>query len=164
MFTLQAKLQDLADNRIVHWIAAAPADRMHSFTGSGLPFANREQAFHNTPNKGTVRLEPDNSFTLELYHPNSFYDHLGTDLVPPTVFLTYTSGGQEKHTHMRLGNSIPFRMLTYPKTQTRPRTDAMFYDNHARLPVRTQEQILLDSAYPTQDIMPENFWGLKPAL
>jgi len=37
----------------------------------------------------------------------------------------------------------------------------MFYCNN-NLPVRTQYQILVDSAYPTVNNVPKNFWGTMP--
>ena len=37
----------------------------------------------------------------------------------------------------------------------------MFYYN-PDLPIRTQEQILIDSAYPCSNQEPNNFWGLTP--
>lgn len=164
MFTLNGHIDDTVDNQTIEWIASAPANRIHSFAGSGLPFHSKAQAFHNTPNKGVALLDINNKFTVKLQHPNSFYEKLGTDLIPPTLYMFYTSQGQKKTTSMQISNSIPYRMLNYPKTQTKARTDAMFYDNLYSLPVRTQEQILIDSAYPSVDAMAENFWGLKPAV
>jgi hypothetical protein len=55
-------------------------------------------------------------------------------------------------------------MLSYPMQNTLPRKDAMFYKYGWLMPVRTQEQILRDSAYPDENKMASNFWGLKPPL
>ena len=40
----------------------------------------------------------------------------------------------------------------------------MFYKSLQTLPVRSQEQILRDSAYPKKNKMPKNFWGLTPPV
>ena len=62
-----------------------------------------------------------------------------------------------------MGNGIPFRMLTYQQTPvTVSRDSPNFYNGGFNLPVRTQEQILRDSAYPDKNTMPKNFWGLRP--
>ena len=54
-------------------------------------------------------------------------------------------------------------MLTYPQTPiTISRESPKFYDGGFQMPIRTQEQILRDSAYPSNNKMPKNFWGLKP--
>ena len=42
------------------------------------------------------------------------------------------------------------------------KTSPEFYAGRELLPVRTQYEILLDSAYPCKDEMDSNFWGLKP--
>ena len=40
----------------------------------------------------------------------------------------------------------------------------MFYHCHRnQLPIRGQEQILRDRGYPDVNVMPKNFWGLKPS-
>ena len=52
-------------NTTVNFWAASPPDRMTTFAGSGLPFANPEMAFENTPNKGAVRAV-DGSFEIRL--------------------------------------------------------------------------------------------------
>lgn len=165
MFSLRGRITDSVDGGVIYWMAAAPAEHNSSFSGSGLPYANRQQAFDGTPNTGTAHLDANNEFTVQLHHPGSFYDKAGTRLVPPTLFVRYFSNGQPKQTSLQLSDSIPYRSLTYPKgPQTRARSDPSFYDNAWGLPVRSQEEILLDSAYPSADSMHANFWGLKPAV
>jgi hypothetical protein len=61
---------------------------------------------------------------------------------------------------INLGEGIPFRTLTWP-VQRDWNKGALFYKVDG-LPVRTQNQILLDSAYPIVNKMPANFWGLTP--
>ena len=58
-----------------------------------------------------------------------------------------------------LGEGTPFRTLTYPAA----RGSASFYDHDHAL-IRSQEEILYDSAYPIADVEPADFWGGRPAL
>lgn len=148
---------NVKDGRIA-FLAAAPIDRRSSFSGSGLPFTSPEQAFYNTPNSGTVELALNNKFTIKISMPGSFYEKLGTVLVPPTLFLHYNDGQKNKTIDIILSNGVPFRTLTYHNK----RINALFYEGNERLPVVTQEQVLLNSEYPTQSDQPEDFWGLRP--
>lgn len=145
----------------VSYLAAAPPDFRSSFSGSGLPFTSPAMALENTPNKGTAPLNPtDQTFQITIQMPNSYYAGHGTVLVPPTLYITYTLPTGKPHTvAVQIDEPIPYRTLTYPNN----RTSAMFYD--VPLPVRSQEQILLDSAYPQEStLMPQNHWGFKPPL
>lgn len=67
---------------------------------------------------------------------------------------------------IQIDEGVPFRTLTYPAPPSNnPRDSPMFYYcNKSKLPVRTQEQVLLDSGYPEVNDIPNNFWGLKPPL
>lgn len=145
------------DGGIVEYIAAAPVERRASYTGSGLPYASASMAFENTPNKGTASIV-NGYVKVTLRCPNSYYVGLGTVLVPPTLYLTYYVAGVHKQSNVLIGKGIPYRSLTYPAS----RSQASFYDNIQRLPVRSQEQVLRDSAFPEHAAV--DFWGLKPAL
>lgn len=162
--TVRIKINEaVADNK-VFFIAAAPAEFRASYTGSGLPFANPSQAFHNTENQGHIILDTSREGTIHMSFPNAYYAGLGTDYVPPTLYLVYDNGYMEKVISVKLSDGIPYRMLTYPIRGTAPRKDTMFYNGVWELPVRTQEQILRDSAYPGVNKMHPNFWGLKPPV
>ena len=67
---------------------------------------------------------------------------------------------------IQIDEGVPFRTLTYPAPPSNnPRDSPMFYYcSKNKLPIRTQEQVLLDSGYPEVNDMPNNFWGLKPPL
>jgi hypothetical protein len=148
---------------LVYW-AASPPDYRTGYTGSGLPYANYEMAYDNTPNKGMLPLT-DGSFTFNIHYPSGYYTGLGTVFVKPHLNLQVNTANQIGKVHViPLGEGIPFRMLTYPPMpETAPRGDVMFYAGRESLPVRTQEQILRDSAYPDEMRMPPNFWGLRPS-
>lgn len=158
-------LHDTIDGQIVDFIAAAPTDRRSSFSGSGLPYPSALVAFQNTPNQGTVHVNNDNYFSINLYKPNSYYAGLGTVLVQPTVYISYKSNGVKKYIDIKIDDSIPFRTLTYQNVESKvARTGPLFYNN-TNLPVRTQEEILVSSAYPCGNgTIPNNFWGLKPPM
>lgn len=158
------KIREPVLDGTVYYAAANPPDYRATYTGSGLPFANQHQAFENSPNKGKVQVV-DGTFEVKIMYPNSYYMGLGTVLVPPTLYLEYKSAsGQQRNVSVKLSDGIPYRMLTYPMQYTMARKDPMFYSHGWKLPVRTQEDILRDSAYPSKNKMYPNFWGLKPPL
>lgn len=153
--------ENVRDNK-VHYVAANPPDYRATYTGSALPFAHQQQAFENTPNKGVATLF-QNACEIYLMYPNSYYVGLGTVMVPPTLYLEYfTWNGVKRNVSIPISQGVPYRMLTYPMQFTKARKDPQFYEDGWAMPVRTQEQILRDSAYPSTNRMSENFWGLKP--
>ena len=144
---------------IIFW-AAAPININGSFSGSAIPYANPDQAYDQTPNQGATKMV-NGHFTVKLRNPSAYYVSLGTLYVPPTLHVK-VCGDQTVH-HIPIGHGIPFRTLTYPSPPSKnPRISPMFYNN-CDLPVRSQEQILKDSAYRSDVPMPDNFWGLRPA-
>jgi hypothetical protein len=164
---IRGKITEGVDDARLFYFAAAPADKRQSFSGSGLPFSDADQAFFSSPNVGSVKLSGDNGFDIEIVTPNAYYVGLGSQYVPPTLHVWYTKGGKRKDAAIKVNNGIPFRMLTYPMLSTRPRDGPMFYKAEPVF-ARTQEQILRDSGYPSKQAiqasyaMPPNFWGLKP--
>ena len=50
------QLTDTVKDGVLNYLAAAPADHITSYTGSGLAFPNEEVAFDNTPNKGKMKI------------------------------------------------------------------------------------------------------------
>lgn len=162
--SIHIRVNEHVKDRKMFYIAAAPPEFRASYTGSALPFANPQQAFDNTENQGNVDLNMQNECSIEMTFPNAYYSGLGTDYVPPTLYLTYNNGYSEKVVSIKLSEGIPYRMLTYPIRGTAPRKDVMFYKGMWDLPVRSQEQILRDSGYPSINKMHANFWGLKPPV
>ncbi len=161
---VKGTMTEPVENGQIRYLAASPADRRASYSGSGFPFHNAEQAFLESPNKGVVDLI-GNTFEIPLLFPNSYYIQLGRELIPPTLFVYYNNQSVEKRiVEIKLSDPIPYRLLGYPAQFTLPRKGADFYHAHHNLPVRSQEQVLRDSAYPSVNKMNEDFWGLKPAL
>jgi hypothetical protein len=168
MIKVQGRLLQRADEDRLFYFAASPAERRQSFSGSGLPFLNADQAFHASPNVGSMSVKQNGRFEVEIACPNAYYVGLGTQYVSPTLHVWYMLNGERKDASIKVNNGIPFRTLTYPSLPTRPRDGPEFYLAAPTL-VRSQEQILRDSAYPSKQAvhsadysMPDNFWGLKP--
>lgn len=146
--------------------AASPADRNQSYSGSALPFPNAEIAF----GQNSVVLDDynDSDFKVSLLEPNAFYDYGGSVYVPPTVFIKVISKknpSKVAYYSQQLSQlATPYRALNYtmPSTVKNHHNGPAFYSGRRNLPVRSQYDILVDSAYPCKDEMPSNFWGLKP--
>lgn len=141
-------------NNITYW-APAPADRLQSFSGSGLPFPNPEVAYDNTPNYDNIEVV-NGQFEFRMKYPNSYYTELGTGLIPPIVNLKVD--GSDKTTTFKIDDGIPFRSLTHLKNHT-----VEFYARDNCL-VRSQEDILRSSGYNSENPIPSNFWGPKPSV
>ena len=144
-----------------YWAANTPTYNSN-FSGSGLPFPTEEVAFENSNNHGVSKISNGN-FSFSMRYPNSYYKNMGTEYVFPEVMVKIFDNKNTPVSniqHINLGEGIPFRTLTWP-WQRDWNEGPLFYkvDN---LPVRNQYQILVDSAYPKTNTMPNNFWGLKP--
>lgn len=155
---LKVRVMSAIDNNRIHYIAANPPDYLTSYSGSGLPFANFNQAFENTSNHGSVDVDSDGNGVVKMRFPNSYYEDLGNHLVTPRVTFIYYVDGVKKHLHANLSDGLPYRSLTHPKARESP----TFYGHGWSLPVASQETILRNSAYPSKNEHYDNFWGLRP--
>jgi hypothetical protein len=158
--TGKLKFPNFTRKIFIKYNASSPPDYNSNFSGSGLPFPNEEVAFENTPNKGITEVK-NGDFSFVIRYPNSYYTNMGTIYVPPQVRLMLVNKDNTELSDIltvNLGEGIPFRTLTWP-VQRNWNNGPLFYNNQ-NLPVRSQYQILLDSAYPSTNIMPKNFWGL----
>ena len=155
------KVNDNVKDKTLTFVACSPADRRTSFSGSGLPFPNADFGFENSPNVGSLKLDHNNSFILEMMIPNSYYMGLGTILIPPTIYFTYNNSIETKKVAIKLCDPIPYRSLTYPGS----RTDPNFYSSFSTLPVRGQEEILKSNRYPSDTMKGYyQFWGTRPPV
>lgn len=146
----------------VKYSAANPPTYNSSFSGSALPFPTETVAFENTPNKGSVEVV-NNKFVFSLRYPNSYYKNMGNIYVSPNVKIIVVNEKNEvvsDEVVLNIGEGVPFRTLTWPKSRNW-NEGPLFYSNQ-NLPIRTQNQILLDSAYPKKNNTPNNFWGTMP--
>ena len=162
-FTVKGNVPDgtPSNSTVVFW-AANPATYSTSYSGSSLPYASPSMAFENTPNKGAVKVRSDGSFEFKVQYPNSFYSGLGSLYHPPKVYVKVCNDSQDnKVQSITLGEGTPYRLLSYPPPpSSAPRRNPLFYDGRDDLPVRSQEQVLRDSGYPTESKMNNNFWGM----
>lgn len=160
-YVVKGKVESETTNpKIIFW-APNPPTYTTSYSGSGLPFPNAEIAYENTPNQGAV-IATNRNFEFRVRYPNAFYMGLGSLYVEPCVHIKVCENGKTGNVEtIKLGNGIPFRSLTYPPTQpgTKIRKNPSFYDGRDKLPIRTQEQILRESGYPENNVVPDNFWG-----
>jgi hypothetical protein len=146
----------------VHWVAAPGVDRMTTFTGSGLPFASPQQALQGTTNRGTVRLDPRNECTITLHEiPNAFRDTTGRILVPPTVFVGYHLAGHAQPTAQAVPLLPPLKYRDIVHRCKGPLCYAGAWEN---LPIRTQETVLLQSAWDPRERSAVFDFGLKPPM
>lgn len=147
----------------IKYTAANPPTFSSNYAGSGLPFPSEDVAYENTPNRGLVEVI-DSKFSLNIIFPNSYYINMGSQYIKPHAKIVLVDSNNIEISDVKtihLGEGIPFRTLTWP-IQRDWNIGSMFYKND-NLPVRTQYQILLDSAYPSINRVPNNFWGLmKP--
>jgi len=81
----------LTNDTKLKYLAASPPDLRKSYMGAGLPFANPEMAYEETPNKGEVSLNTTGHFEIVLVQPNSYYVNNGKDLISPHVHVTVGS-------------------------------------------------------------------------
>jgi len=152
-------------SKTFNYVAPNPPTYMTSYYGSGTAYPNPEIAFDKSPNVGCFKTGPLGNFKLVLKSPCGYYIRMGTIYQPPHVML-YNEENKigEGLLNIILGEGIPYRPQTYtPPPTSWPNTGATFYTNPliAGL-VRSQEQILRDSAYPSTNHWYKNFWGLKP--
>ena len=159
---IEGVLTESTDDNKVYYIAAAPPDYRQSFTGSGLPFHSEEQAYDNTPNIGQQYLL-NNKYSIKIKKPNAYHNSLDGVIVKPHVIIYFYKNKEKKEIKLDIPDRIPFRDIRYHGGEKTYRNNVDFYYN-PNLPIRTQEQILIDSQYPAIDMMPANFWGYKPPL
>lgn len=150
---VDGKFTDDVDGGTIKYIAAAPADYRTSFSGSGLPYYSKSQAYQNTPNSGSTTVSKvSRTFSIKLSLPNAYYDN--DVLVSPYLLIIYVKNGQEQTLKVDLGDApFPYRSLKMPDGYSE-----MFYSVDDR-PVRSQEKIIRESSY---DVANSSFWGLKP--
>lgn len=152
---IDGTITDKITNPYISYVAPAPCETMTSFSGSGLPYPTKQQAFYNTPNIGKIKLN-GNKFTIKLLRPNSYYLDFNTLKKPHVQFVYNTNSVID----IDLSNeAIAYRSLQYPELRTKTKEE--FYNR--KLPVRSQEKILRDSAYDDRKES-KDFWGLKPPM
>ena len=144
---------------VISWIAAAPVTRGIGFAGSGQPYPNREIAFENTPNKGSLE-SMDGRFSINLRGiPAGYYTGLGATFVPPLVEFVCKAklGNATLKTSLWINdNAVPYRWLNGGPATLRPEADvpdstgrSMYYFGREQMPLFVnQESQLRAKGYP----------------
>lgn len=157
---VKGTINDNVHKGLIEYLAACPVEKRLCPSASGMPYANADIAFYNTPNKGTVELSLGNKFNIKLKNPSSYYVGLGTVLIPPTLFIRYKSVDKIKLVSIKVNEPVPYRTLTYPMQ----RKDPTFYNPYEPKLLRSSEQIFKDSTYPVFDtvrypkVPEDNYW------
>ena len=145
----------------IRYIAPKGIHRGMSFSGSGLPYHNADQAFEGTENKGTVQ-SVDGSFTIELpTFPSAYYTGLGSTYIPPVLMLetTVAGSGEVFKTHIFLSpEGVPYRWIAGapPGPRIAPVDGqvgrAMFYGGREELPLfQNQEMLFRYKGFPAEE-------------
>jgi hypothetical protein len=158
--SIEGKITGLQGQPItIAWSAAAPVTRGISFAGSGQPYPNREIAFENTPNKGSIE-STDGSFNLSLSGiPAGYYTGLGSVYVPPMVEFNCIAkkGTTTFQTSLWINDTaVPYRWLNGGPATLRPELDepgttgrSMYYFGREQMPLFVnQEAQLRAKGYP----------------
>jgi hypothetical protein len=141
----------------ISWKAAAPLTRGISFSGSGFPHPNQEQAYDVRSKSGKIESKMG-EFRIVLDEvPGSYYSGLGSIFVPPHVELEITSlDGRVVKKNVLLENFVtPFRWISgappghaVGQSTTGEEGRAAFYAWNPDSGVRSQEAILRGRGYP----------------
>jgi hypothetical protein len=141
----------------ISWKAAAPLTRGISFSGSGFPHPNHEQAYDVRSKSGKIESKMG-EFRIVLDEvPGSYYSGLGSIFVPPHVELEITSlDGRVVKKNVLLENFVtPFRWISgappghaVGQSTTGEEGRAAFHAWNPDSGVRSQEAILRGRGYP----------------
>ena len=140
----------------IRWISPQGIHRTTGFNGSGLPYHDADQAFHNTPNKGVIESN-DGSFQINMGGlPSAYYTGLGSVYVPPVLMLEteIVGSGEKFRTHIFLSPlGVPFRWIAgSPPGPTEDEVGrAMYYNGRESLGFfQNQEAQLRFKGYPAR--------------
>ena len=122
----------------VELYAANPIQRMMSYMGSGMPFANVKMAFENSPNY--YQVTSHSNFSTVFWYPNSYYSDDGWVKVAPSIFIRIQSDALTKPMFYQMTLPDPFQLRTMSH---RPdRNDPEFYAiRQQQLGVRSQYEL-----------------------
>lgn len=106
-------LQKYPSAKYLSYRAGSPPDYRLSYSGSALPYPNKEVAYGNSVNCGTTDLQ-NGKFDFDLWYPNAYYVKLGTVLLEPHIHLQLVdSNGQILATKMvKVNRAVGNRSLT----------------------------------------------------
>lgn len=150
-FIVTGHLKDeLSDIKHINYWAGDPVPKTYSFSNTGKPFHNKDQAYTKKVNVGKAKVV-NTKFTFSIEMPNSYYIDLGNNLVKPILNL----GGENEseYEYIELSDGIPFRSLSLPSNHIESFQNLNFDAN------RSQHEILQANSFPKTNKTPPNFWG-----
>lgn len=99
------------DSNIVKYVAPNPPDYKASYNGSALPFHSKRQAYDNTVNIGSVKVNDKNEFKIRIMTPNTYYEDFTDQLSNPYILLSYMFKGRSNTLKIFLNLAIPRKQL-----------------------------------------------------
>jgi hypothetical protein len=137
---IMGQIEDVVDNGVLEFLAAAPPEVRPSYHGTGLPWSSRSQAMDNTPNIGKLQVTSNKEFSFKVVQPNAYYDD--GKLVTPCVELYYQTNGVLQTKILALDDiHVSDRSLRYSSHRTSPE----FYQQPTS-GARTQAEIFASKA------------------
>jgi hypothetical protein len=141
----------------IRWRAPAPCTRGLSFSGSGFPHPNQEQAYDVRSENGIIESNTGEFRIVLNDMPGAYYSGLGSIYVPPHVELD-ASSIENKHwkgTILIREYDVPFRWISgsppgMPDSSNPDVGRAMFHKWNPDGGVRSQEAILRSRGFPVQ--------------
>jgi len=85
------------------YLAPKPLEKRLSYSGSGLPFANEDMAFDNTPSKGIINK---GQFNIEIHYPNTHYEFCSENLLKPYIKFINLDNKTIANDHVVLGEPL----------------------------------------------------------
>lgn len=117
---LRGEVKDPARYVRMELIAAAPMDRMTTYSGSGLPWPCPSFALTGTPNYYAIPATGNIITTFR--YPNAYYTDDAITKVPPSIYARLYAPDQADPVilRMELPDQAPLRTLTHRPTRTGP--------------------------------------------
>lgn len=142
----------------IEWIAAAPVTRGIGFSGSGMPYANRDIAINDTPHKGIIN-STNGDFNIKLQGiPAGYYSGLGSIYIPPMIeFMAKSETGRYFKTTLWINDTAaPYRWIAGSPATMKPSIPdeesmgrAMYYFGREQMTLfENQEAQLRARGYP----------------
>jgi len=138
----------------IHWRAPAPSTKGHSFSGSGFPHPNSEQAFDVRSFSGVIKSRAGEFKIVLNDMPGAYYSGLGSIYIPPHIELIATNnvGKAWSGTVLVRDYDVPYRWISGAPPGIPPPSEgegrAMFFLRDPDGGVRSQESILRSRGFP----------------
>jgi hypothetical protein len=122
--------------------AAAPINRITSYSGSGLPFTCAAMAFEGSPNYAVI--PSSGVIDVQFLYPNGFNSQDAFTKVPPSIFLKLvpSNGTEPVRVSHHLEDPLPLKTLGYRPNHAQ---GPLFYAyKYKVLPIETAEKTMIN--------------------